>query len=142
MVVVESGIKGGSLFTANIAGDYHRDVFALPGRVGDISSMGCNNLIKQNKAALLTCADDLIEAMGWGVRYDKPMQTTLTVTDDIALTAEEQNIMQYLTMQGEGQINRMAVELNTPIATLSATLVELEFKGCVMTYPGGVYRPV
>lgn len=142
VVVVESGIKGGSLFTANIAGDYHRDVFALPGRVGDISSMGCNNLIKQNKAALLTCADDLIEAMGWGVRYDKPMQTTLTVTDDIALTAEEQNIMQYLTMQGEGQINRMAVELNTPIATLSATLVELEFKGCVMTYPGGVYRPV
>ena len=142
VVVVESGIKGGSLFTATIAGDYHRDVFALPGRVGDISSMGCNNLIRQNKAALLTCADDLIEAMGWGNRREQPSQTTLTVEREVDLTAEEQHIMQYLSLNGEGQINRMAVELDTPIATLSATLVELEFKGCVVAFPGGVYRPM
>ncbi|MBQ8565862.1 MAG: DNA-processing protein DprA [Bacteroidaceae bacterium] len=142
VVVVESGIKGGSLFTATIAGDYHRDVFALPGRVGDISSMGCNNLIRQNKAALLTCADDLIEAMGWGNRREQPSQTTLTVEREVDLTAEEQRIMQYLSLNGEGQINRMAVELDTPIATLSATLVELEFKGCVVAFPGGVYRPM
>lgn len=142
VVVVESGIKGGSLFTATIAGDYHRDVFALPGRVGDISSMGCNNLIRQNKAELLTCADDLIEAMGWGNRREQPSQTTLTVEREVDLTAEEQRIMQYLSLNGEGQINRMAVELDTPIATLSATLVELEFKGCVVAFPGGVYRPM
>ena len=142
VVVVESGIKGGSLFTATIAGDYHRDVFALPGRVGDISSMGCNNLIRQNKAALLTCADDLIEAMGWGNRREQPSQTMLTVEREVDLTAEEQRIMQYLSLNGEGQINRMAVELDTPIATLSATLVELEFKGCVVAFPGGVYRPM
>ena len=142
VVVVESGVKGGSLFTATIASDYHRDVFALPGRVGDISSMGCNNLIRQNKAALLTCADDLIEAMGWGVRKEQPSQTTLAAQQDVQLTDEEKLIMQYLTHNGEGQINRMAVELNTPIATLSATLVELEFKGCVVAFPGGVYRPM
>lgn len=142
VVVVESGIKGGSLFTATIAGDYHRDVFALPGRVGDISSMGCNNLIRQNKAALLTCADDLIEAMGWGNRREQPSQTTLTIEREVDLTAEERRIMQYLSLNGEGQINRMAVELDTPIATLSATLVELEFKGCVVAFPGGVYRPM
>lgn len=142
VVVVESGVKGGSLFTATIASDYHRDVFALPGRVGDISSMGCNNLIRQNKAALLTCADDLIEAMGWGVRKEQPSQTTLAAQQDVQLTDEEKLIMQYLAHNGEGQINRMAVELNTPIATLSATLVELEFKGCVVAFPGGVYRPM
>ena len=142
VVVVESGVKGGSLFTATIASDYHRDVFALPGRVGDISSMGCNNLIRQNKAALLTCADDLIEAMGWGVRKEQPSQTTLAAQQDVQLTDEEKLIMQYLALNGEGQINRMAVELNTPIATLSATLVELEFKGCVVAFPGGVYRPM
>lgn len=142
VVVVESGVKGGSLFTATIASDYHRDVFALPGRVGDISSMGCNNLIRQNKAALLTCADDLIEAMGWGVRKEQPSQTTLAAQQDVQLTDEEKLIMQYLVHNGEGQINRMAVELNTPIATLSATLVELEFKGCVVAFPGGVYRPM
>ena len=142
VMVVESGVKGGSLFTATIASDYHRDVFALPGRVGDISSMGCNNLIRQNKAALLTCADDLIEAMGWGVRKEQPSQTTLAAQQDVQLTDEEKLIMQYLAHNGEGQINRMAVELNTPIATLSATLVELEFKGCVVAFPGGVYRPM
>lgn len=142
VVVVESGVKGGSLFTATIASDYHRDVFALPGRVGDISSMGCNNLIRQNKAALLTCADDLIEAMGWGVRKEQPSQTILAAQQEVQLTDEEKLIMQYLAHNGEGQINRMAVELNTPIATLSATLVELEFKGCVVAFPGGVYRPM
>lgn len=142
VVVVESGTKGGSLFTATIAGDYHRDVFALPGRVGDISSMGCNNLIRQNKAALLTCADDLIEAMGWGAPRKQPSQQSLAVEQEVELTAEEQSIMQYLALNGEGQINRMSVELNTPIATLSATLVELEFKGCVVAFPGGVYRPM
>ncbi len=142
VVVVESGVKGGSLFTATIAGDYHRDVFALPGRVGDISSMGCNELIRNNKASLLTSADDLIEAMGWASRRQQPTQASLSAQNNVELTAEEQRIMQYLTTQGEGQINRMAVELNTPIATLSATLVELEFKGCVIALPGGVYRPV
>lgn len=140
LVVVESGVKGGSLFTATIAGDYHRDVFALPGRVGDISSMGCNNLIRQNKAALLTCADDLIEAMGWGKTIEKPRQTTLVTERDFALLPDEQRIMQYLSDNGEGQINRMAVELDVPIAALSAMLVELEFKGCVAAFPGGVYR--
>ncbi len=142
VVVVESGVKGGSLFTANIAGDYHRDVFALPGRVGDISSMGCNNLIRSNRAALLTGADDFIEAMGWTIRSHKSVQATLAATNDVTLTGDEQRVMNYLIAQGEGQINSMAIELDTPIATLSATLVELEFKGRVITYPGGVYRPV
>lgn len=142
VVVIESGVKGGSLFTATIAGDYHRDVFALPGRVGDISSMGCNNLIRQNKAALLTSADDLIEAMGWSDRRESSKQTTLSAVQEVELTPAEQAIMQYLAHHGEGQINRMAVEMNTLIATLSATLVELEFKGCVVAFPGGVYRPM
>lgn len=142
VVVVESGVKGGSLFTATIASDYHRDVFALPGRVGDISSMGCNELIRNNKASLLTCADDLIEAMGWAARRQQPTQASLSAQNNVELTADEQRIMQYLATQDDAQINRMAIELNTPIATLSATLVELEFKGCVIALPGGVYRPV
>jgi DNA processing protein len=104
--------------------------------------MGCNNLIKQNRAALITCADDLLETMGWTLPQEKRKQPTLTATVEVELTADEQHIMGYLRTQGEGQINRMAVELNTPIATLSATLVELEFKARVIALPGGVYRPV
>lgn len=142
VVVVESGVEGGSLTTAHIAADYHRDVFALPGRVGDISSMGCNNLIKQNRAALITGVDDLMEVMGWASPREKSSQIALTATVEVELTADEQRIMNYLRNQGDGQINRMAVELDCPIATLSAILVELEFKGCVTAFPGGVYRPV
>jgi predicted Rossmann fold nucleotide-binding protein DprA/Smf involved in DNA uptake len=80
--------------------------------------------------------------MGWAARSAKPAQAPLATFDTADLTPDEQSIMQYLTTQGEGQINRMAVELNTPIATLSATLVELEFKARVIALPGGIYRPV
>lgn len=140
VVVVESGVKGGSLFTAHMASDYHRDVFALPGRVGDISSMGCNALIRNNRAALLTCADDLIEAMRWSSRRDKPAQATLVATDDASLSPHEQQLVHYLAEHGEGQINRMAVDLGQSVALLSALLVELEFKGRVIAFPGGIYR--
>ncbi len=141
VVVVESGEKGGSLVTASIAESYSRDVFALPGRAGDTLSAGCNNLIKHNKAALITSADDLLEAMCWTTPASPtPRQMPLLTTDE-TLSADEQRLLQYLRDNGEGQINRMAVELDCPAATLSALLVELEFKGLVTAFPGGMYRP-
>lgn len=141
VVVVESGEKGGSLVTASIAESYSRDVFALPGRAGDTLSAGCNNLIKHNKAALITSADDLLEAMCWTtLTSPTPRQMPLLTTDE-TLSADEQRLLQYLRDSGEGQINRMAVELDCPAATLSALLVELEFKGLVTAFPGGMYRP-
>lgn len=142
VVVVESGLEGGSLFTARVAVDYHRDVFALPGRVGDISSMGCNELIRSNRAALLTSAQDLVEAMGWAVSSHRPVQTSLAASCDDDLLPEEKLLIQYLAEHGEGQINHMAIALDRPIAQLSSMLVELEFKGKVIAFPGGVYRCV
>ncbi len=141
VVVVESGEKGGSLVTASIAESYSRDVFALPGRVGDTLSAGCNNLIKHNKAALITSADDLLEAMCWTTPASPTPRQMLLLTTDETLSADEQRLLQYLRDSGEGQINRMAVELDCPAATLSALLVELEFKGLVTAFPGGMYRP-
>ena len=141
VVVVESGEKGGSLVTASIAESYSRDVFALPGRASDILSAGCNNLIKHNKAALITSVDDLLEAMSWDTpQPQSAVQMPLSAIDE-TLTADEQRLLQYLRTVGEGQINHMAVELDCPAATLSALLVELEFKGYVTPFPGGVYRP-
>jgi DNA processing protein len=72
VIVVETGIKGGSLITAELANGYNRDVFAIPGRTGDTKSEGCNYLIKNNKASLITNADDILENMGWKV-YKKPV---------------------------------------------------------------------
>ncbi len=64
-IIVESGIKGGSMITAEIAGSYNRDVFAFPGRATDTKSAGCNELIKNNKAVLLTDAAQVFEFLGW-----------------------------------------------------------------------------
>ena len=140
VIVVESGVKGGSLVTASMAGDYNRDVFALPGRIGDISSVGCNELIRRNKAALITSAEDLLEAMNWKPNALQTMQASLSQEENVEITDEEQSILQYLNQSGEGQINHMAAELGYAVATLSALLVELEFKGKVIAFPGGVYR--
>ena len=65
LIVVESAAKGGALLTARVAGDYNRDVFAVPGRTNDIYSAGCNELIRKNRAAMITSASDLCDAMGW-----------------------------------------------------------------------------
>ncbi|HUM89274.1 MAG TPA: DNA-processing protein DprA, partial [Prolixibacteraceae bacterium] len=84
-IVIESGEKGGALVTADIANSYNRDVFAYPGRTNDPFSKGCNNLIKQNKAALIESASDLIQFMGWETNT-QPQQQVLFVD----LSNEEQ----------------------------------------------------
>src|SRR5438552_12117124 len=70
-IVIESGIKGGSMVTAELANGYNKDVFSFPGKVTDSKSAGCNYLIKSNKAMLLTDAQQLIEIMGWEEKSQK-----------------------------------------------------------------------
>ena len=65
LVVIESSAKGGSLITASLGNGYNKDVFAIPGRANDTKSEGCNYLIKNNKASLITGAGDLVEMMLW-----------------------------------------------------------------------------
>ncbi len=136
VVIVESREKGGALITAGIAESYHRDVFALPGNVQSDSSAGCNHLIRRNRAALITSADDLVEAMCWNAPKKEAVQQSLFPD----LTPEEQVVVDYLTEKGDGQINRMTVDLNQPLSQLLSILVELEFKGVIKTLPGGVYK--
>lgn len=136
VVIVESREKGGALITAGIAESYHRDVFALPGDIHRETSAGCNHLIRRNRAALITSADDLIEAMCWKTPHREAVQRSLFPE----LSDEEQSLVDYLKERGEGQINRMTVELNRPLSQLLSVLVELEFKGVVKALPGGVYK--
>mgnify|MGYP003305970497 CR=1 FL=1 len=97
-VVVESASSGGSLITASIAHSYSRDCFAFPGRVTDENSKGCNALICSNRAALITCAADFVEAMNWSVskQVEKPRQMELFTN----LTPEEEIVMQQLAREG------------------------------------------
>ncbi len=136
VVIVESHEKGGALITAGIAESYHRDVFALPGSIESKSSVGCNHLIRRNRAALITSTDDLIEAMCWNAPKREAIQQSLFPD----LTPEEQLVADYLTEKGEEQINRMTIDLNQPLSQLLSTLVELEFKGVIKVLPGGTYK--
>ena len=136
VIIVESREKGGALITAGIAESYHRDVFAPPGSIQSESSTGCNHLIRRNRAALITSADDLVEAMCWNAPRKQAVQRSLFPE----LTDEEQVVTNYLTQKGEGQINHMTIDLNQPLSQLLSILVELEFKGVVKALPGGIYK--
>ena len=139
-VVIESASKGGSLITASLAQSYSRDCFAFPGRVNDQYSQGCNELVSRNKAALITSAYDLVEAMGWETTARKSageLQTELFPE----LAEQENEIITALRASGDGlQINQMVVMLNTPINKLMPLLFEMEMKGYIKAVAGGCYR--
>lgn len=137
VIVVESATKGGALTTARIASEYSRDVFALPGRTSDLYSRGCNTLIAHNVAHLVTSADDLIEAMGWEAKaVDDGTQKSLFPE----LTADEMKIVEYLREKGDARINNISVDTGIAMSRLMPLMVNLEFKGVLMNFPGGSYR--
>ena len=141
-LVVESAARGGSLLTAHMAFDYNRDVFAVPGRMTDEHSKGCNNLIKLQKAFLVTAADDIINYMNWDTRAPQTVQTEIEdlFTD---LNEEEKKILHFLRAAEDGaHINQIIIEVQLDYATVSSTLMMLELKDLIKGLPGGMYRAV
>lgn len=138
-IVVESAEKGGALITANIAGSYHRDVFALPGRVNDLYSTGCNDLITTNQAALITSAGNFLKQMCWETNANKKLPKQISLFDD-DLNEDELLLLNLLTAKGEMQVNELALLTNLPASQLLSLLTELEFKNKVRPFPGGQYR--
>lgn len=136
-IVVESAEKGGAMTTASIAASYDRDVFAVPGKVSDIYSAGCNNLIRDNKASLITCCEDLAKAMRWDMfgSESQPRQKTLFPE----ISPEERPIIDYLRCHSDAHINTICTSLKIPMAQLLNLLIDLEFKGIVLTSPGNKY---
>jgi len=138
-LVVESAAKGGALITANITDSYNRDLFAFSGKATDRYSEGCNILIKQQKAALITCAEDLIEEMNWGGASKKAVSQPVQKNIFLNLTEDEQRAVDLLTKTGQMQLNILAIEMDMPVSKLSNLLFELEMKGVVKCRPGGLY---
>ena len=141
-IVVESASKGGSLITAEIAESYHRDVYAFPGRIGDMYSEGCNELIRSNRAALLTDAESFVQYMGWEdeALRQKSLQDGIQQPLFPDLNEEEQRIVQVLQQCDSMQINVLSVKTGLSIGLLSSTLFTLEMKGIVKMLNGGMYR--
>lgn len=138
VVVIESPEKGGSLTTADIANSYFREVFALPGRINDKMSTGCNKLISENKALLLESTDRFITQMGWQEIIKKPIPLQQELFPNF--THEESEIFEKLSKVESIHVNTLSIELNIPIAELFLTLLEMEVKNIVTAQPGGIYR--
>jgi DNA processing protein len=139
-IVIESAEKGGSLITANLANDYNRDVFAVPGRTSDKFSQGCNNLIKTQKAHLLTSAADLIYILNWELKQDetKVIQKQLFVS----LENDEQKIYDYLQKNGKQLLDVIALDCDFPVFRISSILLNMELKGVVRPLPGKLFEVV
>ena len=139
-VLVESAAKGGGLITTGIAMGYHRDVFAFPGNIGQQSSDGCNHLIRDNKAALITSAADFANAMGWAISGSTKVPSSKSEDKYKNLTDVELRIVQLLQKSNDMQVNILATRLSLPIATVLSSLFTLEMKSIVRTMAGGVYH--
>ncbi len=136
-IVVESGPKGGSLITTDIASSYDREVFAYPGRPTDPRSDGCNKLIQQNKAALITSAKDVITMMEWLPSKKKaPLQAALFAD----LLPDEQTLVDIIKAQGSAHIDELCVKSKWAQGKVSGLLLNMEFNGVVRSLPGKVYQ--
>ncbi|WP_299678143.1 DNA-processing protein DprA [uncultured Tenacibaculum sp.] len=136
-IIIESAERGGALVTADIANSYHRDVFAVPGKVTDYYSKGCNNLIKSNQAHLLSSAEDLIKMLNWDVQ-EKPIvkQTELFVN----LNELEQKVYDYLLKNGKQLLDVIALDCEIPVYKLSSLLLQMELRGIIKPLPGKMFE--
>lgn len=137
VVVVESKASGGAIITADIAFSYSREVFAFPGRSDDISSQGCNKLIRQNKAGLIQSADDLLSSLGWKDTKKKKKPQIQLFND---LNPQEELIVKVLQAQTKPMhVDDIALQANLSPGNLSTHLLTLEFAGILKSLPGKMY---
>ena len=141
-ILVESAAKGGGLITTEISQSYGRDVFAFPGRIGDHYSEGCNNLIRDNGAGLITSAKDFVNAMGWqdDAKLANAQKKGIQREMFPELNEDEKTIVRILQKNNDLQINILTVQANIPIHKLTALLFDLEMKGVVKELAGGMYH--
>lgn len=139
-IVIESAEKGGSLVTADIAHSYNRDVFAVPGRTTDKYSVGCNNLIKQQRAHVLTSAADLIYLLSW--KIDEKPQKEIQKQLFVELDTTEKEIYSYLQSNGKQLLDTVALECKLPVFKVSSTLLNMEMKGVIRPLPGKLFEAI
>lgn len=136
-IVVESDITGGALITARMASGYNREVGAIPGRVNDTRSAGCNELIRTNVAALINNADDVLELMNWNKGKRTPaVQKQLFIN----LSVEEQKVINLLQTKDFVHADELFYHTGLANSQLAATLLGLEMQGIIKALPGKNYR--
>ncbi len=138
-IVIETDVRGGSMITAELANNYNRDVLAFPGRSNDAKSRGCNELIRNNKAALVTCGQDVLEFMNWLPTNEKPKaQRSLF----IELSADEKVIYELLNASEQIHIDELNLRSQLSSSAVAAALLTLELQGVIQSLPGKMYKVI
>ena len=137
ILVVESGEKGGALFTAEFANSYNKDVCAIPGRVGDLYSAGCNKLIKNNQATMVETAEEIERLMNWDIMEKE--QTDQSISRFMQLTDQEKIIVEALQIEERMDMNQLVRKTQIPFGQLSSLLFDMEMKDLVCSAPGNSY---
>lgn len=140
VLVIETGKKGGSLITAELGNNYNKDVFAIPGRTSDSKSEGCNYLIRNNKAALINNADDLLDMMGWKSNTVAPVKKQRELF--IELSADEKIVVDILQQTEQVQIDELYFKSGLSSSEVAAALLMLEMQGIVASMPGKIYKMI
>ena len=139
-IVVESAKKGGSLVTADLAFGYHREVMAVPGRIGDAKSEGCNMLIKSNKASMLESVDDIIYTMVWDTETKIDNARQLNLFDQ--MSSEQKQLYSWLKDNEDSPIDKIMKQSGIEKSKIPALLLDLEFINLVKVLPGKCYRAI
>ncbi len=136
VIVIEASESGGALITADIANSYNRDVFVVPGSWGLPFSVGCNNLIKRNKAAILSNAQDL----SWYLNWNNPIQNQSVQTQLVFELEPEEELLVNLIRSDTDSLDNLSIQSGLSISKASAVLLGLEFKGVLKSLPGKRYQ--
>jgi DNA processing protein len=138
-IVIETAVKGGSMITAEMANNYNKDVFALPGKITDTKSAGCNYLVKNNKAILVADLKDIADTLGWYDRKEKNVKNRQKQLF-IALSPEEKIIAGILEGRETVHIDELNGKSGLSSSAVAAAILSLELQNVVLSLPGKLYR--
>ena len=138
-IVIETGLKGGSMITAELANSYNKDVFAIPGKVTDVKSSGCNYLIKNNKAMLLPDAAELIQVMQWEDKAKSKKEKRSQRELFIEMTAEEKIVVAILREKEAVHIDEINGKSGLSSSAVAGAMLNLELQGIISSKPGKMY---
>lgn len=137
-LVIETDIRGGSMITAQLADGYNRDVFALPGRITDARSRGCNHLIQHNRAMVFTSTEQLVQTLGWSVKTKKEPAVQQALFMD--LTQAEKTILGLLQEKESVHIDEINLRSALSSSTAAAAILNLELNNVIQSLPGKMYK--
>jgi len=138
VIVMESSKKGGSLITAELGNSYNKDVFAIPGRILDSKSEGCNYLIQNNKAALINAASDFLDMMNW--KHNPKISAKKQRELFIELSPDEKIVVNILQQQAQTHIDELYFKSGLSSSAVATALLMLEMQNIIISQPGKIYK--